>query len=503
MERRKFFRLEKTLPVKFDLPEAPEQIHTFEALSRNISEGGVFIETDLVQEEDFSLIKDTILDLEIELLGSDERIRPKGRVVWISKKSRFPRRKRGGFGVKFIWINAEEKRAVSLFISRERLSQSELIEKEIPVISRQQKLTDRQRRNLEILDTIRKSRLISRTEISKLTNINIVTVSNYIDTYLKKGLAFEKGLDISTGGRRPELVELNPDYGYVIGVDLGLLDAGYAKIKVIAADFTSRVKSKAEAERQDENIGNHLEILKRLIEEVCESSRVEKERIRGIGLGIAGIMDKFSGTVCNPLTGSTCANYITIKRELEDEFNLPVFIESSATCALFAEKWVGLSPEAKVADNIIYIFSNNQCAKMFGGELYAGSNKSAGQLNLALSQESSILDYCWANPSYDCILRMQTKSLDALTEEERLALGAKLGIKIAFLINVFNPQVVIIGEYFRPLGDIFLDTIRRTVRNWALRESFQHVRIIPATLGDEAVAVGVASLVIESLFANI
>ncbi len=492
MEKRQATRLEKALPVKFDLPDVSAKRGIFEALSRNISEGGVFIESDLAQDESFALGEDMVLNLEIELLGQApldrksyltgqaRRIKSQGRIVWISKKSRTPRKIRNGFGVRFIQISAQERRVISLFISKEMLAQTEAVEKEIPVISREQKLTDRQRRNLEILDNIRKNRLISRAEISKNTNINIVTVSNYIDTYLKKGLVFERGLDISTGGRRPELVEINPHYGYVIGADLGLLNVSSALMQVVATDFTTRVLSKAKDRREDDSIEDSLDILKELIAEVWAGDEVERKKIRGIGIGISGIMDKFGGTVRNPRTGGTFAKYVALKKELEDEFGLPVFVENSATCALFAEKWSGISLEAKAADNIIYIFSDEQCALILKGELYTGLSKSAGQLNL-----------------------VQDLEMAAEAKEDVTAEGTRLGAKIASLVNVFNPQVVIIGRTFSQFGDVFLDTIRRSVSRFAFRESANIVRIIPATLGEDAVAVGAASLVIESVFANI
>ncbi|MEE9500128.1 MAG: winged helix-turn-helix domain-containing protein, partial [Candidatus Omnitrophota bacterium] len=76
-------------------------------------------------------------------------------------------------------------------------------------------ISDRKRKNLAILDCIRRKGEISRTEISKETGINIVSVSNYVMNYIKKGLVIEWGLDMSTGGRRPELVKLNLESAYV------------------------------------------------------------------------------------------------------------------------------------------------------------------------------------------------------------------------------------------------------------------------------------------------
>ena len=70
-------------------------------------------------------------------------------------------------------------------------------------------ISERKRKNLAILDCIRRKGEVSRSDISKESGINIVSVSNYIMSYIKKGLVLECGRDVSTGGRRPELVRLN------------------------------------------------------------------------------------------------------------------------------------------------------------------------------------------------------------------------------------------------------------------------------------------------------
>ncbi|GAG14264.1 unnamed protein product, partial [marine sediment metagenome] len=83
-------------------------------------------------------------------------------------------------------------------------------------------LSDKERKNFAILDAIRKRGPMARTDITKLTGFNIVTVSNYIDHYIKKGLVFEGGYDTSTGGRKPMLVDLNQKATYVIGVSFDM-----------------------------------------------------------------------------------------------------------------------------------------------------------------------------------------------------------------------------------------------------------------------------------------
>ena len=88
----------------------------------------------------------------------------------------------------------------------------------------QTELNDHEKKNLQILDTIRKKGPIARAEISRLISLNIVTVTSYVDQYIKKGVIKEVGIDVSSGGRKPTLVDLNPAAIYLIGVGLNLVD---------------------------------------------------------------------------------------------------------------------------------------------------------------------------------------------------------------------------------------------------------------------------------------
>ena len=81
--------------------------------------------------------------------------------------------------------------------------------KEKRMLSTDRILSDKQRKNLSILELIVKHGPISRTEISRQTGLNIVTISNYINEFIDGELVAEKGFDVSTGGRRPTLVELD------------------------------------------------------------------------------------------------------------------------------------------------------------------------------------------------------------------------------------------------------------------------------------------------------
>ena len=79
----------------------------------------------------------------------------------------------------------------------------------------------------------------------------------------------------------------------------------------------------------------------------------------------------------------------------------------------------------------------------------------------------------------------------------------RLGIKIAYLVNLLNPQVVVIGGGLEESGEDFLNKVRSTVMDWAFRESTNDLKIIYSQLRENAVAMGAASLVLERVFAQL
>src|SRR3990167_9001865 len=113
-------------------------------------------------------------------------------------------------------------------------------------------LTDRERKNIILLDVIRRNGPIAKTDISRITQFNIVTVSNYVEHYIEQKLVLEKGLDISSGGRRPELVELNADWGRIVGVEIGP-----EQILAIVANLSPTILHRVKVKRPE----GHMEVV--------------------------------------------------------------------------------------------------------------------------------------------------------------------------------------------------------------------------------------------------
>ena len=390
-------------------------------------------------------------------------------------------------------------------------------------------LSDRERKNLDILEVIRRYGPVTRTEISRITKYNIVTVSNYVNNYIKKDLVVEKGLDISSGGRKPTLVELNSRNCFVIGIDIGP-----EHIIAILTDLSLNMITKVRKSRPKESMEDVVSKSIELIYEVIEKSQIEAKKIKGLGIGISGIIDAKAGTVrdTDPQRGRTAASYISIKNLIEREFGIPTFVGNDATVAAFGEKRIGLDAEI---ENVLYMFSDVGCGIIIKGEIYAGAGGSAGevQLNVGHGEDELINELGLFRPgsvnlgilesgkaaakdSKDSKIKEISNGdpelvtaetiIDAARQNDKIAIeilekaGLNLGVRIAYLINLFNPEIVILGGGMEQAGDLILEPIKRMVRRLAFEEPASMVRIIPSRLGENAVSLGSASLVIREIF---
>ena len=398
-------------------------------------------------------------------------------------------------------------------------------------------LSDRSKKNLSILDTIRRSGPISKTEISSFIGVNVVTVSNYVEDFLRQQLIFEKELDVSKGGRRPVLLDLNTDSGYAIGVGFNLSGA-----IAVLVDLKGKLIFKVVKDGTKHNAGEIVNSIIGLIKDLLLQANDYKDKIKGIGIAIAGIVDNRRETVRWPEKTNSEYSLVTLplKEAIEKEFNYPVCIDNDATMACFGEQWLSQNMEVK---DLLYMFSGVGCGIMINGEIYRGVSGCAGELSIynPKDQDQKGFSCKVGQPCFlkrcdvdigmfdSAIKEMGSKkdskiwqlcggSLDNLNlkhifeaarSEDPLALeivksaARRLGIKVAFLVNLFNPQVVIIGGGLEEAGMPFMEEIKRTVSEWSFSEASSAVKIIPSRLGEDAVALGAANFIVREVFAGV
>jgi predicted NBD/HSP70 family sugar kinase len=408
----------------------------------------------------------------------------------------------------------------------------------MPTISKRRlfdpiELNDHEKKNLQILDTIRKKGPIARAEISRLIGLNIVTVTSYVDQYIKKGVIKEVGIDVSSGGRKPTLVDLNPSAVYLIGVGLNVVDM-IAVLCNLKGDIVYRVKHDRPLEAGEKLV--HL--MTDLVQELIEKSKVDTGKVHGIGIGIPGIFNRDTSSVRWPagLLEEDLSISISVHSVFEERFGIPTFVDNDANAAVFGEEWYS---KGLGVQHAVYLFSGNGCGFMINGQIYRGSNNCAGEWVFDMAEENPLPAYVEAykagvwSMDLGIALRAQagqkehpdskiyeqvkgdlkkvtllsvvkaSEMGDAFAIQLLKEAGERLGRKAAFLVNMFNPEIVIIGGGIEMGGIPLLDALRDTVKKSAVIEATEKLRIIPSQLGENGVPLGAAALVAQNFFVTV
>jgi len=309
-------------------------------------------------------------------------------------------------------------------------------------------------------------------------------------------------------------------------------------------DLKGKIVTKTQIVRPKPSVKEITECVLEIIREILRRSKEYTTNIRGIGIGIAGLVSKKNGSIHWPQKMDHYYAYASVdlpfKDLIEKEFNLPTLIENDATSACFGEHWLDLERRYK---NVIYMFSGVGCGIMINREIYSGTHGYAGEVSIYNYKEQGLFNCQMGNGCFlkrweiDLGIVDDAKSLLARDKEnaikffkltssninnvdlrsvftaaranDPIAVSAlnmaakRLGIKIAYLVNLFNPQVVIIGGGLEEAGDEFLNKVSLSVRDWAFREVTEDLKITYSQLRENAVALGAASLVMQRVFAQL
>lgn len=396
------------------------------------------------------------------------------------------------------------------------------------------RLTEREQKSLSLLELIRQRGPITRTELSQSTGFNIVTVSNYVSDFIKQGFVLERGFDVSTGGRKPVLVELNAKAGYAIGVDLGPMDFPRMAVTGIITDLHGTIVHRVVQERPVEDIEQCLSRAGEMIRQLIATSPVDSTHILGAAVGVGGILDERAGTIRDTSHRGSRTSYIGCRDQWESEFNMPVLIGNDATLAGYGEYRLGLD---RPVENMIYFYSDVGASLIFHGQLYWGALGCAGEVGISVTDHDDYLKWVDSpgfvlSNMWDMGLSVKAKKLihegaasaikelvderlenvtmetviQAAQNGDRLAreliehAALQLAIRIAYLINLLNPEVVVVGGGLEKAGSLLLEPVWRAAKRYAHAEPASLVDILPGKLGDNAVVLGAACWVIREIF---
>ena len=354
---------------------------------------------------------------------------------------------------------------------------------------------------------------ISRSEIGQTSGLSLATISSITGSLIEQGIVIEESPGASTGGRRPILLAINRAAGLVIGVKL-TRDEAIVALTDLGAEIVEQGSSPLGDDLSPESV---IATLGALIDDL--RSRHADRRFLGLGLGMAGIVDREHG-VCR-FSPFLLWRDVPVRDLLEARVNMPVIVENDVNALTVAERWFGAgagSPNFLVVTLGVGV----GMGMMLNGELYRGGRDGAGEFGHSTVIENGPRCNCGklgcveAYVGEAAMLRAASNAIGepislqeaidrARSRDERIvnvfqSAGHTLGFALASVINVLNPTLVIVGGEGAKFLDLLLPALSDALETHCFDGLFADVELVVEPWEDDAWARGAAGLMLDEFF---
>lgn len=354
-------------------------------------------------------------------------------------------------------------------------------------------------------------------DLAKRLGLSIPTVSKLVDELTASGLIREGGKTETGNGRHPNTYGLNPESCYFVGVDikngtvsLGLMDFGGTVVE-------KQLDMLFESQNSVDNLMRLCDIIERFI----NSRDIDRKSILTININISGRV--------NPMVGYSYSRYnfeeMPLSEVMTEKLGVRVCIENDTRAMTYGEYIYG---DCSKVDNLLFL--NVSWGLGLGiiidGKVYQGKSGFAGEIGHMVTYNNEILCHCGkkgcleTETSGRALVRKlkerldsgansiiadryrETKDItlddifDAIEQEDLLCIeliedmGCELGRWLAGIINIFNPEKVIIGGSLSVVGDYILQPVITAVRRYSLNLVNKDTKIMVSQLGDQAGLIG-------------
>jgi predicted NBD/HSP70 family sugar kinase len=358
----------------------------------------------------------------------------------------------------------------------------------------------------------------SRHELSATTGLSAAAVTNVVRELIDEGIVLETGPAESEGGRPRTMLGMNPEYGYVIGVDVG-----ETRTRIGLFDLTMTERAKAEYpldQAAEHDVGVVVGQIAAGLSTVLADSGLAAGAILGVGVGVPGIIERGPEVLVHGQTYGWDA--VPLGRLLRARTDLPLRFDNGAKTMGQAELWFGAGRGARNAVMVL-IGSGVGASLISGGSIYHGATSSAaefGHVTVAVGGRDCRCGAAGCLEAYaGAAAILERYGLPMTAGDQELALAELvdaagtsadaavildetaryLGAGIGTLINLFNPERIILGGWAGlRLGAGLLPEIRESAKQHSLHHLYTATTIGLGQLGPGAVALGAATLPMET-----
>ena len=378
-----------------------------------------------------------------------------------------------------------------------------------------QSLRDANRRL--VIEALSQRGVASRAEIARITGLSRSTVSSLVTDLQRAGLVAERSADtpaeVGQVGRPPVLIALDRSAGAVVGVDFG-----HSHIAVAVADLSHTVLAEHwEQIDVDHNSVEGMDMAAQLVERALVEADVDRAQVLGVGMGMPGPISGDRQVVGSP---SILPSWVGINAavEMERRLSLPVRVENDANLGALAEWMWGAG---RGFSDIAYIKASSGVGAglVVGGRLHRGVGGTAGEIGHTHFRDEGDVCRCGNRGCVETVARTDviTSSISAgrgreLTVAEVIDLaragdppaqrvigdaGRYIGVAVANLCNLLNPQRVIVGGELSVAGDVLLGPLSDSLSRYAIPTAAADVSVVTGELGKRAEVMGALALVLR------
>ena len=386
-----------------------------------------------------------------------------------------------------------------------------------------------------ILLRLLRSEMVSRVELAKELSLSSTTITNLTAELLEEGIISEEEVVVSEKrkkvGRPRRMLRLIAAARYAIGVHIGVGIFRIAITNLVATILTSYTSDFDLNASADDVI---LEIAN-AVNEIIEESDIDRRLIIGVGVGASGLVDPVTGV--NVLAPRLNWASVPIQSLLSAYVNLPICVDNNVRSMALGEAFFGSGREVST---LAFVYGRVGVGAGFvvNGQLFRGSGAGAGEIGhtviipqggdvcscgntgcletlisepvlliqaerlIGQYSDSILSNYVTNNQgqtSIDCVFAAARDGDNhALKMIEDSA--CYLGVALANLVNIMNPEMILLGGMFAQGQDLILPIAESKMRSVAFAGLGENVKISPTQFGWRAGVIGAASLALTSFF---
>jgi predicted NBD/HSP70 family sugar kinase len=366
-----------------------------------------------------------------------------------------------------------------------------------------------------VIEALNELGTASRAQLARRTGLARSTVSSIVAELQSEGIIVTResnGKAPRGSGRPPSLIALNPSAQLAVGIDFGK-----RHLTVAAADMAHTVLAERRREmRDDYDAQEGFDAATDLVESVLERLGVPRDRVLGVGMGLPGPVRRLgtlgSETILPGWAGVSAAG------EMSERLGLPVRVENDANLGALAEHRFGAGSGCR---SLAYlkVATGIGAGLVVDGQLFRGAGGTAGEIGHTILDETGDVCRCGNRgcletyASAPAIVALLERSLGTVMEPEQVIESARegdaacrrvladagrhIGVAVANLCNLVNPERVVVGGSIASAADLLLDPLRESVRLRAIQSASEDVQIVPGQLGERAELLGAVALVLQ------